>query len=205
MNPLKKIPSDLLAKSFRRVYLTSQSEKMDFAKSKRVINAALAGSSKKYSSFVAFKGEEKVAGSDAISYSYNETKHFVNGSWDLVSSLREAAPYSAKRYDLGAVRITVDMELKLCTETVPVLLSLFTAVYSHTLRWTASVCELQLQGPQMKNSKAPWQKNGLSSQSFQVEYCDDMMMVTRQVSDKYSEPDLYALWKRKKDAVWIKY
>ena len=39
----------------------------------------------------------------------------------------------------------------------------------------------------------------------QVLYCDDQIMVTRQIGDKVSDPDLYLLWKRMKEAVWIKY
>lgn len=62
LNPLKKIPSDLLQKSFRRVYLTSQSEKMEFARAKRTINAALTDKTQKYSSFVAFKGDGQSSG-----------------------------------------------------------------------------------------------------------------------------------------------
>ena len=52
-----------------------------------------------------------------VSYSYNETKHFVNGSWDLVSALREIAPFSAKRFVF--LFIYVDREqILFCLDTI---------------------------------------------------------------------------------------
>lgn len=243
LNPLKKITSELLQKSFRRLYLSRAVEKLEFAKQKRKQNLALQANSysptqyRRTSSAVFTPYTEDPTGSiplvstnRELDYSYNETRHFVNGSWDLVSSLVDSTPYSARRFDLGAVRRSVDLEMLSCTETFPVLWGLGTAVYSYDLSWNAVLDEVTLTGNALKNSKSPWQKASRSSQIFQVPYihtflifllyflitthtllfyqvlyCDDQIMVTRQVSDKVSDPDLYLLWKRMKETVWIKY
>lgn len=39
----------------------------------------------------------------------------------------------------------------------------------------------------------------------QVTYCDEALMLTRQLSDSLSGSDLYVLWRRMKENMWNKY
>lgn len=169
LSPLKKLSSELLQKSFRRLYLTSDSEKVEFSKSKRKQN--LARSSSAPTSFVAYRDENSrsVPMFETVTYSYNETKHFVNGSWDLLSSLLDASPYSAKRFDLGAVRRTIDVERMSCQEVFPVFWGLASTEFSYDFKWNGALNEVTLAGNALKNSRSPWQKGSQKKQTFQVE------------------------------------
>jgi hypothetical protein len=177
LNPLKKISSELLQKSFRRLYLSKVAEKLEFAMLKRKQNLAFNTDPSQYrrvssAVFTAYtedlSGSVPLARKESDHYSFNETRHFVNGSWDLVSSLVDSAPYSARRFDLGAVRRSLDVEMLSCTETFPVLWGLGTAVYSYSLSWNAVLDEITLAGKSLQSSKSPWQRASRSTQTVQV-------------------------------------
>lgn len=40
---------------------------------------------------------------------------------------------------------------------------------------------------------------------FQIIYCDDVMLVSREASEDIGVSDLYSLWKKVLPSIWIKY
>jgi hypothetical protein len=130
----------------------------------------------------------------------------VNGTWDLVISISDKAPFTASRYESGSVRRVLDVVNLACSETVPVLWGLSEAKYWYDMEWDAVRSQVSLSGGQIRQSTAPWQKKKQDRQTFQVVYCDDAMLVSREMSaDTISDPDLYSVWKRVLPTVWRKY
>ena len=80
INPLKKIPSLAFQQMFRRFYVTNDTVKMNF------INSGA--------------GVKLNSTSELVSSYYRQ----LNGTWEIVVSLRDKAPYAAKRFESGAVR-----------------------------------------------------------------------------------------------------
>mmetsp|Transcript_11524 Transcript_11524/g.18888 ORF Transcript_11524/g.18888 Transcript_11524/m.18888 type:complete len:913 (-) Transcript_11524:6-2744(-) len=154
-----------------------------------------------------------------------------NGTWDLVSSIRDLSSSSAvsvlgvssqgrgrggrrsqgvaQNFETGDLRRSIDLLKRQSFETNPVMWGLSTVTRRYAIVTTpaaASVMEVSLQGDDLKQSPtACWQIPGTSQQSFEITYCDSTLMVTRQVHPDIGKPDLYLLWKRKKDTVWKKY
>ena len=89
---------------------------------------------------------------------------------------------------------------------MPVLWGLSTAKHYCDLKWNEDRAEILLSGGLLPSSNAPWIKKKQKSQSFQVIYCDEVMMISREVNKDYiSGPDLYAIWKRVSATIWKKY
>jgi hypothetical protein len=91
----------------------------------------------------------------------------MNGTWDLLVSLADTQPYTAKRYESGMMRRIVDMPNESCIEVVPVMWGLSTARQWSELKWNAQRTEALMSGPQVVQSQAPWQTKN-KDQTFQV-------------------------------------
>jgi hypothetical protein len=73
----------------------------------------------------------------------------VNGTWDLVASLSDKAPYAALRFEAGAVRRSLDIPNSQCSEQYPVLWGLSTAKISTSLEYDNLRSEISLTGMNM--------------------------------------------------------
>jgi len=123
----------------------------------------------------------------------------------LVISLYDKSPYNFKRYDSNSVVNTYNfIDLK-CTEVVPTLWGLSTLTRQYQTTWNPIRREIMFSGKDVREINIPSQTKRKDHQCYQIIYCDDSILVTRQPNERLSEPDLYNLWKRKKTVVWKKY
>lgn len=91
-------------------------------------------------------------------------------------------------------------------ETHSVMWGMATVNKKFNMRYVSSRCEIEFSGGDLVKSVAPWQDRKETQRTLQVLFCDDTLLVTRQVSKgTLTEPDLYTLWKRVTPAVWRKY
>lgn len=128
----------------------------------------------------------------------------VNGTWDLMVSLVDERPYSARRFESGVMRRIFDMKERQVTEAVPVFWGLSSSTLRGNFEWNEQRCEVTLPGEEFSRSRAPWHDKG-EEKVFQVIYADEEVMLTCEKSSKKPQgPDLYSLWKRKL-TVWRKW
>eukprot|EP00596_Hydrurales_sp_CCMP1899_P008313 CAMPEP_0119043572 /NCGR_PEP_ID=MMETSP1177-20130426/23448_1 /TAXON_ID=2985 /ORGANISM="Ochromonas sp, Strain CCMP1899" /LENGTH=664 /DNA_ID=CAMNT_0007011939 /DNA_START=233 /DNA_END=2227 /DNA_ORIENTATION=+ len=245
-NPLSKIPSQLIQRSLRKMYLSSDVEKLGLLKElgvldkkekKRVTTVSDPSSDPFYIPGLnrdadPFAAKPVILESDKIMMDtkpiiqkkkqpeitsilkssrnpivMESFEKSVNGTWDLVASLVDKAPYAASRFEPGAIRRSLDLPNSMCSESYPVLWGLSTAKINTLLEFDNLRSEVSISGDQLPGSKAPWQKQKekVNKRGFQVLYTDDGMLVTREVSENAGTSDLYSLWKKVKPQIWIKY
>lgn len=134
----------------------------------------------------------------------------LNGTWEVVVALSDKSPYTAKRYEYGDLRRTLITQVTgfgtpMCEEVYPTFWGLSQGKNRFTLDWDGRRNEVSFSGGELSSSQGPWVRRNDRSQSVQVTFCDDTMLVTKQMSESISEPDLYLLWKRVLPTVWKKY
>lgn len=132
----------------------------------------------------------------------------LNGTWDLVVSIKDKAPYLAERFESGTLRRTYDKYYDRCSETNSVMWGMSTKVRTMDMSWSDSRSELTLTGGDIQTSIAPWQKANIkdrNKRNFDIIFCDDSIIVTRELTTSVSDPALYTLWKRVLPTVWKKY
>ena len=128
----------------------------------------------------------------------------TNGTWDLVLSLVDNAPFAARRFESGDLRRVFDMREQQVVETAPTLWGLGSTTLRSNFEWDKSSCELLLRGREFTRSSAPWQSKGSQEKVQIVVYADDDLLVAREPSLTASGADMFTLWKRKQVA-WNKY
>ena len=159
----------------------------------------------------------------------------LNGSWDLALSLAEKAPFTAARVEPGSLRRSYNIMQGSSEETCPTLWGLSSATNSGKLRYNGDLNLLEVSGDIVKRTATPTyasktadtqggqstgvngapKPKGSASQTVQVIYADDTLMVTREApnmnaagkedSMRISDPDLYLLWKRCKPVQYKKF
>lgn len=159
----------------------------------------------------------------------------LNGSWDLALSLAEKSPYTANRVEAGSLRRSYNTAQGASQETTPTLWGLSSATNSGNFRYNGDLNLLEVSGDIVKRTATPTyasktagsdgvqatgvnvglKPKGAASQTVQVIYADDTLMVTREAPTmnsagrgdtmKVSDPDLYLLWKRCKPVQYKKF
>lgn len=159
----------------------------------------------------------------------------LNGSWDLAVSLAEKSPFTANRMELGSLRRSYNIAQGASQETCPTLWGLSSATNSGNFRYNGDLNLLEVSGDIVKRTATPTyasktagsegvqasgvneglKPKGAASQTVQVIYADDTLMVTREAPTmnsagrgdtvKVSDPDLYLLWKRCKPVQYKKF
>eukprot|EP00981_Chlorochromonas_danica_P012048 scaffold4393_cov183-Ochromonas_danica.AAC.7 len=144
-HPLRTVPSNMLAKSCRKFFLTPLTERLSFI-------------SQQKDSSVWGKDFEKPA----------DMWIAVNGTWDLVASVLDMPPYPAKRFDSGNVRRSLLVANKQCVETNSIFWGMGTMRHDVKMQFVEGYLEITLIGEDLRRSTAPWQKQKQAQQSFQV-------------------------------------
>lgn len=132
----------------------------------------------------------------------------LNGTWDLVVSVKDKAPYLAERFESGTLRRTYDKYYDKVIETNSVMWGMSTKIRSMDMSWSDSRSELSLSGGDIQTSIAPWQKTNIKDKNkriFDIIFCDDSIIVTRELTMSVSDPPLYTLWKKVLPTIWKKY
>ena len=119
----------------------------------------------------------------------------VNGTWELVVSVADSAPYAARRFESGDLRRVFDVKNEAALEQAPTLWGLGSVTLRSSLRWDDERCELGFSGGDLRRSTGPWQERGADRRVLTVAYCDDEILVTREANA--AKPDLFCLLKRK--------
>lgn len=206
-SPLKKIPSQLINRAFRKIYLSSDADKLevlkergtlDDKKKRRVTTVSDAVDpfipglnnrnedpfSKKDSKVIIEdttqegvveqmdKDKDKevssVWGGKRNQIVMDTFQRTVNGTWDLVVHLSDTAPFTATRFEPGAVRRSLDVVNQIGSETYPVLWGLSTSKLTCAFEYDSQRSEVSLCSSQLPQSKAPWLKPRNIKQRFQV-------------------------------------
>lgn len=132
----------------------------------------------------------------------------LNGTWDLVVSVKDKSPYLAERFESGTLRRTYDKYYDKVIETNSVMWGMSTKIRSMDMSWSDSRSELSLSGGDIQTSIAPWQKTNIKDKNkriFDIIFCDDSIIVTRELTMSVSDPPLYTLWKKVLPTIWKKY
>lgn len=235
LNPLKKIPSESLRRACRMLYIASDTDKREFVE---VIAEENAEKPEKPLSLVSPQDRELSAMSELELFYQSRRKReetatpedigsifgkSVNGSWELVLSVKDAKETPAKLYEAGAVRRLLLLSKSNGTaavspsfnpsssssssvqETVPVFWGMDVYTRSGPLAYNPMRQELTTAMREEKSSVSPWQK-AAASHTVQVIWANNEIMVTREVaSDSIRDPDLYTVWKRLKPVLYKKY
>jgi hypothetical protein len=174
LNPLKKVSSELLQKSFRKLYLASTAEKFQFSKEKQKQNTF------SDDAFLCMEDSAKQKAKLLKLNTYNETKSFANGTWDLVLSLSDTVSASSfssykslisKRFDMGSLRRSIDLYSGTdhgVSDTFPALWGLTTGKYFFDVQWNSVRNEMTFSGNSVINSISPWEKKFQRVQTVQV-------------------------------------
>lgn len=236
LNPLKKIPSESLRRACRMLYIAPDVEKVEFIK---VIVEENTEKTDKPLSFVSPLDREQAAMSELELFYQSRRKkeqaavpedigsvfgRSLNGSWELVLSVKDLRETPAKLYETGAVRRLLLLPKNGTTastpalvpnsastssstvqETVPVFWGMDVYTRSGPLTWNSVRQELTTAMREEKSSASPWQKAS-DSHTVQVVWANSEIMVTREVApDAIRDPDLYSVWRRLKPVLYKKY
>jgi hypothetical protein len=144
MNPLKKIPSEVIRRMFRRIYLTNDTAKMECMNRESGIQV------------------------NTTSQLGGVFHRNLNGTWELVLSLSDRTPYASKRYETGAVRVCIINREDRFTETVPGLWGMGTYTRYSSIVWNEVRRELIVTTSGGGSTNIPSQKKDASEQTFQV-------------------------------------
>ena len=254
VDPLRgqKVASSILIQAFRMLQMLSDSDKMEFLRTRGVLSSIYVAEEKpkilnrlpgsreapREGTFFAMIGETETlpvpAAAAAATAASGETRSIysvmsddpalvvrpkkttailsspanvfsrtINGTWDLMVSLMDERPYSARRFESGVMRRIFDMKKSQVTESVPVFWGLSSSTLRSNFEWDEQRCEVTLPGEEFSRSRAPWQDKG-EEKVFHVIYADEEVMLTCEQSPKLQGPDLFSLWKRKL-TVWRKW
>ena len=212
-SPLQKIPSALMNKAFRKMYLSADTEKLELLKERGMLDidkkkkrvttvsdaldpfipglnsrnddpfskkketdqlneTTIAMEKKEKDRIKELEKSKEVSSVWGVSRDKVVTSTFqraVNGTWDLVAHLSDVTPYTATRFEPGAVRRTLDLPNQIGSESYPVLWGLSTAKLTCTLEYDTQRSEMSMSGTQLPQSKAPWQNKKSTTQTFQVQ------------------------------------
>lgn len=188
-NPLKEITPDLINRAFKKVYASNETERVRFFRRRGVISSEEKVAMPSYTSFNTAVSNDATSGAfsgfrgDLTTEWSNkkETKpkvvlktssdaygSFINGSWDLVASLKDRAPYRVTRYDTDSLIRTFTTAKNICSETVPTFWGFSSATTSFEAAWDPNFCEISLDGENLIDSIAPYQRKRQRRQTFQV-------------------------------------
>jgi hypothetical protein len=99
-----------------------------------------------------------------------------------------------------------------CMESYPMFWGLASGTAAYSVACVGGNQQLLFKGEALKrDSKSPWKNKGLDSQSVELLYCDEQIMITVErgsTNDKKSSGDtgdLFTLWRRMKEQLWKKY
>ena len=250
LNPLKKVPSEMIVKAFNKIYLSSDTEKLTFLKSRGLVTikdteqnklvnenlrnvsflnqmnakrtdmldsstgAKFAWMKEDYEESSVIKKPVTANDKKVITLNSNEVRpsivygRLLNGTWDLVTSIKDKAPYLAERFESGTLRRTYDKYYDRCSESNSVMWGMSTKIRTMDMSWSDSRSELTLSGGDVQTSIAPWQKTNMKDKDkriFDIIFCDDSIIVTRELTTSVSDPALYTLWKKVLPTIWKKY
>ena len=124
----------------------------------------------------------------------------LNGSWDLALSIQERPPYCANRLEAGALRRTYDIKLGTTSEKQPTFWGLGTTTSSGRFEYNGPLSLLEVSGDIITKTATPTyatrdtayrrkfcvqsnnqtKSKGRDSQTVQIIYADDTLMVTRE-------------------------
>ena len=207
INPLREVTPRLLAMALRRYYISSEQDIVDFLGQRiqltlnsRRSGGGVGGSGGNDNSRRGSRGGSAGSNGGGVDHRrgstgsdttadlarYMELK--ANGTWDAVASLLEAPPYKTRRYELGDLRLALDLSRGTAWESAPVWWGILgTATRRHSIEWDSSRsssssssnggtsssggssrCELRLSGDEMQRSQAPWLQPERPEQTMQV-------------------------------------
>ena len=95
-----------------------------------------------------------------------------------------------------------------CSKSNSVMWGMSTKIRTMDMSWSDSRSELTLSGGDVQTSIAPWQKTNMKDKNkriFDIIFCDDSIVVTRELTTSVSDPALYTLWKKVLPTIWKKY
>ena len=139
-------------------------------------------------------------------------EYHLNGTWDMKYSMYDKMPYSAKRYEIGSLRRTYNMDDSIVFETKSTFWGLSEQRIDGNYRWARTIRgdnndskELTLSGDIAKSTMSPSIKRQ-NSANIEIVWSDSQILVTRECSiDPGRSPDLFILWKKKMPVVWVQY
>ena len=124
-------------------------------------------------------------------------------------SCRDDASSGAQLYESGSVRRFLRLQEGECSESHAEMWGLSTVTRRYGVTFDDAAEELLLAGGDLRYSKAPFLRDNERAdgcKGLQVVFCDEGLMLTREVqSSRYSETDLYVLWKKMGKTLYKKY
>lgn len=155
LNPLYEAPSKPLLKALQKFYFASKADRDLFYQQERPLQL------RKH-----FLNAEKNL--PPIKEGAYDVASLVNGTWDLMLSVYEGRDPQVKRFELGDLRRILQVNESSSKEVFSVFWGLNTVSHLTSFTLNSHLHEMQFFGDQVKNSKAPWQRGGQSTQSMQV-------------------------------------
>jgi len=225
LNPLKKVPSEALHRAVRMMYLTPAQKKLEFlhrrmeAETPQESKVMRTPNDEVYEDeygFIRKRPKKKPVREDNMGVLFGKS---LNGSWDLVFTLQDKRPYSARRFESGSMRRKMDgvedpalrktagffsPPTTEVTETEPVFWGMGESSALGTTSWNAARCELTMCMRDGRKALAPAVKPG-PRQTIQILWVDSETLVSRQSSDRVGDPDLYSVWKKLRPVKYIKF
>ena len=133
----------------------------------------------------------------------------LNGTWDLALSCRDDASSGVQLFESGSVRRSLRLSEGECSESHSEMWGLSTVTRRYTAIFDDNAEELILSGDDLRLSKAPFQRGNERTngrRDLQVVFCDEGLLLTREVhGSRFSESDLYVLWKKMGKSLYKKY
>eukprot|EP01040_Poterioochromonas_malhamensis_P010811 gene10811-11785_t len=221
IQPLQEVKTEILVKAIKKLNSANESEKYEFIGSKEYrfrddqsfqLNSIISAlkSTNQQQALV----QEREKAKQRFNYQVQnaiDLVPFINGSWELVTSLSLpfSTPFSLnqrKRYELGENRRYLNIYDEGCSEVFPSFFGLSTSSLSYSCKFNEIVNDIIFKGESLGKSTSPWMQKKLTEQRVKLIYCDDIMMVTKQLSSGNNKPkELYTIWKRLQDNLYRKY
>ena len=147
-------------------------------------------------------------------------KHFIsaakvfekqlNGSWELMFSINDKSSGQIKKKDLGEVRryiyfspSSVNLSSICCNnkaiESFPSMWGLSVSKIIAAIEWYQKRSEITFifdDRRGMQRSPAPWQDRSQSQHTLQIVWVDREIMITNEINQAISEPDMFTMWRR---------
>ena len=210
---IEKISSSLIGRAFRKIYLTSDDDKLLYMKSRMSSLYSQAMESYNNKNNIGISTGTPTPMSIAL-------KSAVNGTWDLTLSWSDLSANRANRgdsgnnrilYESGSVRRDVSMDKMIGTEFVRVFFGFSEAKYTGLIDWNPARSEFTFNMDQNRKTSAPSLPSKFlsgddpSRHTVQIIWADRDMKITRQPNPNLNQPDIYTLWKRVSSNPYRKY
>jgi hypothetical protein len=196
---LDKIPTVVLLRAARKLYVTSSADMMEHISSKH---------SSMYQRAIQALSDDPVQRRTLAPSAVFAP--LVNGTWEVVCAFRDKPQaYDLRVFEPGRLRRSLDIYAgsSASSESYPLLFGIGMANNAGTACYDGVLGEISLELDAGKRTSAPaTRKNRQGSRSVaQVLWVDGETKLTRQISSTIGGPDLYTIWRKVLPTVWRKY